>query len=371
MISILHTADWHFKPIPEFYNSYNQILEFVKNETPDIVVISGDVCDSRMIASSTYSDMLNCITQIAEYSPIIILYGTPSHDFKGCFDPFAKGQIYTKHPVTIIDNVDYQQFNIKDEAIIMGMAWPMKYRWLNDDEMIQLSLKEQNELYQGRLESYFEKIRNIKKESTVPLLWFSHLQLEGSKYSSGQDISSDSHSRSWVENLADYVGLGHIHNYQPYYVGSIYNKNWGEMENKYFNTITISNGKIKVKSHLIKTPMMIKIECDFNEYQELKRNKTIQSPDSIEMIKLDGANVWCRLVLQDQGLINYEDEMNFWKNTCNMRLDLEKVENKVLSRIEDYDKNISLFEKANLWAKNKNIELTDFQIDKIKELELE
>lgn len=369
MITVLHTADWHFKPIPEFYNSYNQILSFIKTETPDVVVISGDVCDSRMIASTTYSDMLECITRVANYCPVIITYGTPSHDFKGCFDPFAKNQIYTKYPVTIIDNVDYQQFNIKDEAVIMGMAWPMKYRWLSDDEMLQLSVKEQNELYQGRLESYFEKIRNIRKESTVPLLWFSHLQLEGSKYSSGQDVSSDTHSRSWVENLADYVGLGHIHNYQPYYVGSIYNKNWGEMENKYFNVITISGNKVKVKPHLLKTPMMIKIECNYNEYQELKQKKTIQSPDSIEIVKLDGANVWCRLILKDQSLINYEDEMDFWKNICNMRLDLEKVENKVLNRIENYNKNISLLEKAKLWATNKNIELTDFQIHKIKELE--
>lgn len=54
MITVLHTADWHFKPISDFYNSYNQILNFVKTETPDVVVISGDLCDSRMKASTEY-----------------------------------------------------------------------------------------------------------------------------------------------------------------------------------------------------------------------------------------------------------------------------------------------------------------------------
>lgn len=408
-LKILHTADWHANSnYEEFKKSYEQIVDYVINNDIDLVIIAGDVFDSRMFAGNNYSDILNDIKSLASYCSILIPYGTPSHDFKGCFAPFEKNLIQTDYPVKIINNHysdndttvyfledipneknpdltkrtnflqrrkilqeteifldDYKTNRFTNNLVmIQGLAWISKNRWLNDIEIKELSTNEQNELFKKRVEEYFKETKQFNKMFPYPSVWVGHLQLDNFSFSKGQDISSDTHSTSWVEGLADYVALGHIHKFQQYYAGSIYNKTWNEMEEKSFNVITINNNKIeKVETIKLETPMLIKIECDWDEYKKIKKDKIVEN------VSLENAKVWIRISINNKKTIDIDKELEYWKNICNMRIDIEKIKTDVIQRLEDYDKSINLVEKFKLWCEQKSIQPTNFQINKIKELE--
>ena len=72
---------------------------------------------------------------------------------------------------------------------------------------------------------------------------------------------------------------------------------------------------------------------------------------------------------QDGGYI-IENEIEFWNKHLNeVRLDFIKVKTDTLERLEEYSKDISLEEKFKIWCKQKKEKPTEFQLNKIKELE--
>lgn len=410
MIKIIHTCDWHAnKNFQEFKKSFDQLLGYVIENKVNLVVISGDIFDSRMFVGNKYAEIIGLIKHLANYCSVLILYGTPSHDFKGCFKLFEH-TIESKYPIKIIDEyldkettvyyledtddeikvdrdspiklrsklietelfIDFYKDLIKPIAIT-GMAWPMKYRWLDDDEM-KLPLEEQNKIFNERIELFLNDRRELRKLIKCPTFFFSHLQLEGTVFSNGQDISSDNHPVKWVEGLADYTGLGHIHKAQKiktendddyvYYAGSIYNKTWGEMEEKSFAVITVENNQItNIEKVLFDTPKMIKIkECSLEDYKRLKESKKVEGED------LKNSKVWITLNIVNKNLIDIEKELEYWKDYCDMRIDIEIIKTGTLQRLEEYDKSISLVDKFELFCKQKQIKPTEFQINKIKEL---
>lgn len=394
MIKILHTADWHANSNYEIFKlSYNQIYNYVKDNDIDLVIIAGDVFDSRMFAGNNYSDILNDIKNIGDYCSVLIPYGTPSHDFKGCFAPFETSLIKSKYPIVIINNnycndediishtyyldevnnkktlcnyndVNNSFGNENNTVIISGSAWVSKNRWLSDTEIKNLSTAEQTQLYTNRTNYYFNTMKRFNESLKHPSIWMGHLQLENISFSKGQDISSDNHPMRWVQGLADKVVLGHIHKADDLYCGSIYNKTWGEMEEKSFRVISIEDNKIVSDERIkIDTPMMIKVQCDMDEY------KTIKKTNMVDDVSVTGNKVWLRITVGNKKTINVEKELEYWKDICDMRLEVEKIKTEAVQRLSDYDKSMGLVDKFKLFCNQKGTEASEFQINKLIELE--
>ncbi len=156
MIKILHTADWHANyNYDKFYKSYLAIRKYIKENNIKLLVIAGDIFDSRMFAGKLYITILNLVAELSEYCSILIIYGTPSHDYKGSLDPLP--QMSKKYQITLVENIenafylynkttetvtkhprkiDYTDNDFGESIILSCLPWPMKYRLLDDEEMI-------------------------------------------------------------------------------------------------------------------------------------------------------------------------------------------------------------------------------------------
>jgi len=385
-LKILHTADWHANSnYDKFLESSNQIKEhIIKEGDIDLMVFSGDLFDSRLIASHQYNQIINEFKDFAELVPIFMVYGTPSHDYKGSLDIFEK--INTKYEICVIDkmkdsinyfDLENKKFNFANEDLLLiGCPWPSRSRWLKDSELKELSPKEQNEKYEKRFNIWREKILKINQNISTILV--GHLQLIGSIPTKNQDISSENHNPKQYYDLCDYGALGHIHSsYKSknlYYSGSIFNKTWGELEDKYFNVITIEDKKYEVEKIKIKTPVMLKVECNEEEYKEYKDefkcNDEVIRLEDIVLSRSNLNNIWFNIETKNKNSYIIENEIEFWNKHLNeVRLDFIKVKSDTLERLEEYSKDISLEEKFKIWCKQKKENPTEFQLNKIKELE--
>lgn len=384
MIKILHTADWHANSnFEKFLESTKFIKDYIENNHIDLMVFSGDLFDSKIIASDIYNKIINRFVEFADLVPIFMVYGTPSHDYKGSLDILK--EIKTKYEIYIVDTMKNtmmyfsdSHFNnthdVDESVLLVGLPWQLKSRFLKDSELYNLNVSEQNKLYRKR----FNQWRNIvlkEKTKKIPTILVGHLQLEGTVYSAKQDISNDNHQSEDYLDLCDYGALGHIHKSQNikhlYYSGSIYNKSWGELEDKYFNVITIDNKIKEVEQIKIPTPILLKLECSLDEYKIIKediKNEQIIRTDNGTYDCSGLVNLWL-IVNIDKKILNFENELKFWKEQVNeIRLEFSKIKTETVQRLENYNSKISLVDKYKLWCKQKSIEPTEFQINKIKEL---
>ncbi len=83
-MKILHSADWHCRDddLDEVKKCLGTLINAVKDEVPDMVMMPGDVFDSRHVKLDSQSAklILEIVQEIANLAPIAIVAGTPSHD---------------------------------------------------------------------------------------------------------------------------------------------------------------------------------------------------------------------------------------------------------------------------------------------------
>lgn len=390
-MKILHTADWHSNSdYNKFMKSTDFIKEYIIDNKPDLMVHSGDLFDSKIIASDLYTKIINRFIEFANLVPIFMVYGTPSHDYKNSLDVLKT--VKTKYPIYIVDDMresmiyysmwgnDFLKNNDtnKGSVLLVGLPWQSKNRFLKNEELLELDAKQQNELFRKRFEQWRKLVLKEKKKSDVPSILVAHLQLVGTIPSFNQDISSDNHDPKDYYDLCDYGALGHIHKAQKiknlHYAGSIYNKTWGELDDKFFNIITIDNNRIEsIEQIQIPTPTLLKIDTDINDYSEIK--KEVEQYNTIttdsHVLKLNNpTNLWIIVNMENIKILNFEKEEKFWKEHTNViRLEFSKIKTDVVHRLESYSNKISLVEKFKLWCKQKQIKPSEFQLNKIKEFE--
>lgn len=299
-INILHTADWHWhkKFLKECRRPALQLYNYIQERKIDLLLIAGDIMDTETIlASSPFSPInavISYIRDLADLVPIIMIEGNPPHDLVGSLDVFQNLQ--TRYPIKVIKKCDnnFIAFNISDKSfcefdidipakdfldevstdelvVIHSLPWPMKSRFL-DNEELQLNLKEVNNLYVERFNLWIGKRKSFYKifHKKFPIVLLGHLQLEGSRVSTGQEMQSQFHKVDMLKNICHYGALGHIHLEQSlgdknelHYSGSWRNKNWGEREKKCFKHIQFLNDnhtiENKVKKVYFDIPLLTKL----------------------------------------------------------------------------------------------------------------
>jgi DNA repair exonuclease SbcCD nuclease subunit len=395
MIDILHTADWHSNSdYDRFMESTEYIKDYIIHNNTNLMVHSGDLFDSKIIASDEYNKIINRFIEFADLLPIFMVYGTPSHDYKNSLDILRT--VKTKYPIYIVDDMrESTMYFVKgevksyftktyippqgDEIVrLVGLAWQSKNRFLKDSEMLELNSKEQNELFRKRFLTWRKIVLEEKNKYNVPTILVAHLQLIGTVPSLNQDISSDNHDPKDYYDLCDYGALGHIHKAQKnkhlYYSGSIYNKSWGELDDKFFNVLSVENNSIvDIEQIQIPTPALLKIDCNIDEYKEIKKEVIEKNQISADGNIFDlnkPTNLWIIINVENSKILNYEKEEKFWETNVNViRLEFSKIKTDAVQRLESYSNEMSLVEKFKLWCSQKDVKPSEFQINKIKEFE--
>ena len=284
-MKILHSADWHVrdKEIEEIATCLRFIVDRAQAENVDLIVIAGDIFDSRDLKLDSKAAKLavRTISELADIAPVAIVTGTASHD--GMAPEvlrFARGkhfihvsatpeQIYlTAGELSHSTGIG----NIKPDAVLTMIPTPTK-QYFNDG-----SIAESNENISQAMSSLFAGFgAQAAAFPRVPHLLVGHWNVSGAKLSNGQtlighdiDISIDQMS---LTNAAAYL-MGHIHMSQQmgdrtFYSGSPYSLTWGEIEEKGFWLHEFDADELD-KSEFVWTPCrkLLRIQEDFTEHPD-------------------------------------------------------------------------------------------------------
>lgn len=243
-MKVLHTADWHLGAYvgPQCDDIYGKLVHTcicldtlvntAREEQPDLILIAGDIFHAakvwadRALAEVRVAAMY--INRLAQFAPVAVLYGTPSHDGEGQFETLREmtpGVTYFTEP------------GIKDiltnSGIIQVAGLPGFDKGHFRANFPGLSAEEENRVMTDALVSILSGL-SAQVDPQKPAILMAHHTVVGCDLDNGQ--SSLFLQNELVLPLAalnnsafDLVCLGHIHRAQLvhpaekhiFYAGSI------------------------------------------------------------------------------------------------------------------------------------------------------
>lgn len=279
-MKILHFADIHArdKDLEEIRRCCTAIIEGAINEKPDLIVNAGDTFDRQDVRLDSESAryMLEFHEQLSNIATLAVVLGTPSHDGKAslaleyssvghnvvvCSTPeqllFSGGELFRAE--------DWPRHVSAVQAVVSMIPQPTK-QFFQGTGGIQSSDAQIGEA----MTAIFAGLSPQPQKYNCPHILVGHFQVGGAFVSSGQQLTGRDIevSRDQLDLAkADIACLGHIHLQQQigdniFYSGSIYRKDFGEMEPKGFYIHELGR-----PSRFILTPTrkLLKIEADFTK----------------------------------------------------------------------------------------------------------
>lgn len=232
MIKLLHTSDWHLgrelygqDRIPEFKAWLSWLIDTIRIEHIDVLVVSGDIFDVVNVPTSAQELYYHFLTEAYQLCRIFITSG--NHD-SGRFVE-APAELVKYLNITVVGRpkaAKDEVFVVKDEhekAQLIVCAVP----FLRQDDLYNLLPAEEradpNALTKKGLQKHYEdaagRVRELRHElgEEIPAVAMGHLMTSGS-VKGGDDGVRDLYVGT-LEGVTDeifpsdfdYVALGHIH----------------------------------------------------------------------------------------------------------------------------------------------------------------
>ncbi len=271
---ILHTGDWHIgitrwgiDRSEEVFNSIEFIVDVVKREDIDVVLIAGDLFDHRMPKGENLHRAAEILQRLGEDERKVIII-TGNHDWKelavslGIFSSLAN--------VYFLTGIGVKSFRTRKGEILRVGSLP--YFWERDFLHIGDDVTRREKLGEHLHRRLEEINRGFLPDSINVLL--GHIFVEGALLGSAVKLSFSSSFAippSWLPNRAHYIALGHAHKPQSivsspaptYYCGSIIRIDFSELDDKkYINIIDVKSDRF-VNVERIEVPCKELMELEF------------------------------------------------------------------------------------------------------------
>jgi exonuclease SbcD len=296
-LTIAHFSDLHAseRTAEKARHSLKFCVDHINFNKCDLAVFSGDLWHGPVgIAEASpvhwVMEELHRLT-----CPLLIVYGTPSHDNKGSlkilpwlqrwftqisdtpetvlfYGPDSKGH-RGRTFATIEDYTEPGRDDGSPDAVIFTLPAPTKANLLAEvPGLAGLGIEETNQVIAEELRKIFLGFAAIGREFDCPKILVGHITVAGSELSTGQTMpGGDIQIGKGDLELAgaDYYALGHIHKPQAvsekvHYAGSMYPLNWGEAEQKSFNIVAFQDGRLDVGRIPLPAPPMVDIQASYN-----------------------------------------------------------------------------------------------------------
>lgn len=375
---IAHIADLHCckEHQKEALESLDEICLSLTTNPVDLIAIAGDTWDASMLntEASGFNDFVGRIQDLATFAPVVMIYGTPSHDTDGSLEVFRK--IKAKNTITILEaakpyfleNGKVVETSTAPEALIFGIPEPRKkYLLVN----ATVGKEETESAIRDAMQKLCFLLAAKRREfPDIPCVMLYHGDVAGSSLQNDRTIERGTGIAISIDDLAsigaDYYALGHIHKPQQvgtlpaYYAGSIYPKDFGETHKAGFNLVEICDGKTDVKRIDFRHPQNMKIESGAN-------------------VKIDGdytgKRVWLEITCtkEERVLLDEEKILSEIKNhgaVAGSRVSISEIPTETV-RAAEITEAAGVSEKFKVWAENSRIEVKDSILQKIKELDSE
>ena len=226
-MKILHTSDWHlghklynFDRKDEQLHFLRQIAKIVKDERPDVMIVSGDVfhvATPNIETQTMFVDELLNIHNQCDSMSIVVTAG--NHDSYSRLE--IDKNLWKRHNIHIIGNVsssvEQHLINIKGKGIVAAVPFcsERNFPQLNEDDSL-----DRQSLFFSELQKKADEI-NI---DNLPIILSAHLAIKGcdirghnqEKNQLGEEIIGGiEYSDRKILGLSyDYIALGHIHHPQ-------------------------------------------------------------------------------------------------------------------------------------------------------------
>ncbi|MDR2803999.1 MAG: exonuclease SbcCD subunit D C-terminal domain-containing protein [Treponema sp.] len=335
-IKVLHTSDWHLGAIlhnEDRKDEHEQfllwLLETIKTENIDVLVISGDIFDVYAPSASAqklYYDFLAGAIKLKNAPEVFIIAG--NHDSRLFLD--APSAILSKLKIHIVSAVDTEkpeklifEINGKTEDAQTGLvicAIPfLREKDLSVKPGTSDFLSAQ---YNAAAGDFYHKAYEAARTKNAPVLMTGHFYLDGSKKS--DDYSERTREVGNLRGLpaaalpdADYYALGHLHRSQAVsgaahirYSGSPLSMSFDEASSAKYVVILSFDGGCGTKPEIQLKEIPV--------WQELRQIKG--KPDEIlrelEKIRESGKAVWIEIQVTE-----YDGDLSkFWNNIDNTQM---------------------------------------------------
>lgn len=253
---ILHTGDWHIgitrwgiDRSEEVFKSIEFIVDVVKREDIDVILIAGDLFDHRMPKGENLHRTAEILQKLGEEGRKVIVI-TGNHDWKelaislGIFSSLAN--------VHFLTGIGVKSFRTRRGEVLRVGSLP--YLWERDFLHIGDDVTRREKLGE-HLHRRLEEINQGFLPDSINVL-LGHIFVEGALLGSAVKLSFSSNFAippSWFPNRAHYIALGHAHKPQniegspapAYYCGSIIRIDFSEVDDKkYINIIDVKPDRI-------------------------------------------------------------------------------------------------------------------------------
>lgn len=377
-ISDLHCCKEHQE---EALKSLEFLLDEIKKNPVDLVAIAGDTWDASMLntEASGFNDFVTSIQNLADAAPVVMIYGTPSHDTDGSLEVFRK--IKAKNTITILEaakpyfleNGKVVETSTAPEALIFGIPEPRKKYLLAN---VTAGKDETENSIRDAMQKVCFLLASIRREySNIPCVMLYHGDIAGSSLQNDRTIERGTGVAISIDELssigADYYALGHIHKPQQvgklpaYYAGSIYPKDFGETHKAGFNFVEIEKGAANVQRINFPHPQNVKIEsgADF-------------SVDAMGAEgDFSGKKIWLEITCsKEERVLLDEDkilsEIKKHGAVEGSRVTINEIPTETV-RAAEITEACGVSDKFKVWASNTGLELKDSVLQKIAELDTE
>ncbi|AHH08802.1 exonuclease subunit SbcD [Borrelia anserina] len=284
---VLHTSDWHIgKKIGHFSRLGEQksflifLLEFIKNEKIDLLLIAGDVYDSKRPGFEEQKLINDFFYELSFTSCKWCVVITGNHDKRDYFNINKK--ILSKFNFFLVTGSEFsnQVIFLRDLCDVKFIIVCMPYineRLIVDQECRNIEL--QDDIFLKNLQkAYKDKISDIVKSLDEKYLNVPRIFVAHSFFSNISVISSIGNSPVLPVSIFDniffsYVALGHIHNFRKLrdniaYSGSPIQYSFDEDVRKYVNVLFFSDGKLVEQSKVL-LPIFGKLQFLQGSFSEI------------------------------------------------------------------------------------------------------
>ncbi len=354
-MKFIHTSDWHIGR--QFHNVsllddqrhvLEQVIEHIKNESVDAVIIAGDIYDRSVppaAAVSLLDEVLNTICSDLGI-PVILIPG--NHDGAERLR-FGSNQL-SQAGLHIIGDLN----QITQPVVLNKNGFDVSFYGIpyNDPESVRnhfsIDVSSHDEAHQFLV----EQINAVKTDTAINVL-ISHCFIDGAEASeSERPLSIGGADRVSVESFKafNYVALGHLHNPQHKgaehirYSGSILKYSFSEQrQQKGVTLVEMNEDGVKSTTHLPLTPLrdMRILEGDLETL--LKQGSTDPNNQDYLLIRLTDQSA----ILDPMSKLRqvYENvlhiEKTWLQDSGSLQVNREKLKRGELEMFQDFFKQIS------------------------------
>lgn len=249
---ILHTADWHagrslhgVDRTPEVRQALVELAEMAVAEQADVVVVAGDLYDSRNPSADAEDAVYDFFLRTAAAGiPAVVIAG--NHDAPARLDAVARvlrlADVHAVGGFRPAGQGGLLELELATEKLkVAALPFLSERRMIDADALLEQDVGRQRDTYRGTMRKLVQNLTHGFSHDSVNVLAM-HTTFEGATLANSEYAfhctSSYTVSPAVIPDSASYVAVGHIHKPQPIeglaenkarYSGSLLQLDFGEV----------------------------------------------------------------------------------------------------------------------------------------------